>query len=172
MERLPYLVDLTSRLAEGLARVPENIRSLHADYLRAAQNADGGFSGREGGSDLYYTGFALRGLAVLNALTPEICDCAAGFLRQSLTQQASIVDFYCLLYACFLVQIGGGPDVLASSPRDWPKRVADTLETFRTPDGGYAKAVGSASDSTYHTFLVGLGYELLGKPVPRPEEVV
>ena len=46
--------------------------------------------------------------------------------------------------------------MLASSPRDWPKRVAETLETFRAPDGGYAKAVGSASGSTYHTFLVGL----------------
>src|SRR5207302_2395160 len=77
-----------------------------------------------------------------------------------------------LLYACFLVQIGGGPDVLAGSPRDWPQRVADSLESFRTPDGGYAKAVGSASGSTYHTFLVGLCHELLGKPVPRPEEVV
>ena len=38
------------------------------------QNLDGGWSGREGESDLYYTGFALRGLAVLQGLTPELCE--------------------------------------------------------------------------------------------------
>jgi geranylgeranyl transferase type-2 subunit beta len=167
-----YLLRLTARLADGMARLPEEVRARHAACLRAAQNPDGGFSGREGGSDLYYTGFALRGLAVLDELTPEVCERAAGFLRQSLTQQASVIDLFSLLYSCLLVQLGGGPDVLANSPGDWPDRVAATLETFRTPDGGYAKSVGGASGSTYHTFLVGLCYELLGRPVPRPEEIV
>ncbi|HZT83005.1 MAG TPA: prenyltransferase/squalene oxidase repeat-containing protein, partial [Gemmataceae bacterium] len=88
-----YLQHLTDRLADGLARLPADFRDRHAAYLRAGQNADGGFSGREGGSDLYYTGFALRGLAVLGALTPDVCERAAGFLRQSLRQEASVVDF-------------------------------------------------------------------------------
>ena len=83
----------------------------------AMQNPDGGFPGREGDSDLYYTGFALRGLAVLDALTPEICDRAAGFLRGCLTRQASVVDFFSFLYACVLVQAASGADVLADSPR-------------------------------------------------------
>jgi geranylgeranyl transferase type-2 subunit beta len=167
----PYLVRLTARLAAGVARLPAEVRDRHAAYLRAGQNADGGFPGRAGGSDLYYTGFALRGLAVLDALTPEICTKAAGFLRHSLTRQASIVDFYSLLYSCLLVQLGG-PKVLTDSPADWPDRVAATLETFRTPDGGYGKVPGAASGSTYHSFLVGLCYQFLGRPVPRPEEVV
>jgi geranylgeranyl transferase type-2 subunit beta len=168
----PYLTRLTARLAEGVARLPAEVRARHADYLRAAQNADGGFSGREGGSDLYYTGFALRGLAVLDALTPEIGERAAHFLRGTLTQQASVVDFFSLLYACLLVQAAGGPNVLGDSPADWPERVARTLEEFRTADGGYAKTIGGASGSTYHTFLVALCYQLLGRPVPRVAEVV
>jgi geranylgeranyl transferase type-2 subunit beta len=45
------------------------------------------------------------------------------------------------------------------------------LEGLRTADGGYAKAPGGTSGSTYHTFLVGLCHELLGRPLPRPEEV-
>src|SRR5438128_3748432 len=102
-----YLESLTNRLMEGVARLPEESRDRHAAYLRAAQNADGGFSGREGGSDLYYTGFGLRGLAVLRALTPEVCERAAPFLRHSLTQQASVVDFFSLLYACLLVELAG-----------------------------------------------------------------
>jgi geranylgeranyl transferase type-2 subunit beta len=171
MASTPYLARLTARLTEGLQRLPAEVRSRHADHLRLAQNADGGFPDREGGSDLYYTGFGLRGLAVLDALVPEIAERAAGFLRASLTRQASVVDFFSLLYAALVVQSAGGPDVLAASPPDWPQRVAATLETFRTPDGGYAKTPGSPSGSTYHTFLVGLCYQLLGRPLPDPNAV-
>jgi geranylgeranyl transferase type-2 subunit beta len=166
-----YLFELTTRLAEGLARLPADFRERHASYLRACQNPDGGFSGRESGSDLYYTGFGLRGLAVLDALTPEISERAAIFLRHRFSGQASVVDFFSLLYSCVLVQLGGGPEVLAESPADWPDRVASTLESFRTPDGGYGKAVGDRSGSTYHTFLVGLSYQMLGYPWPDVEEV-
>src|SRR5579885_3452035 len=116
----PYLLRLTLRLAEGVAHLPSEIKTRHADYLRKAQNPDGGFSGREGGSDLYYTGFALRGLAVLDALTPDIGERAARFLRGSLARQASVVDFFSLLYSCLLVQSASGIDVLADSPADWP----------------------------------------------------
>jgi geranylgeranyl transferase type-2 subunit beta len=167
-----YLPRLTARLADGVSRLPAEVRARHAAYLQNMQNADGGFSGREGGSDLYYTGFALRGLAVLDALTPSIGERAGHFLRESLTRQASVVDFFSLLYACLLVQAGGGPDVLGDSPPDWPDRVASTLESFRTSDGGYTKSVGGVSGSTYHTFLVALCYQLLGRPVPHRAEVV
>lgn len=166
-----YLHQLNTRLGDALARLPADFRTRHAGYLTAAQNADGGFSGREGGSDLYYTGFALRGLAVLDALTPTVCDRAGGFLRHSLTQSTSVIDFFSLLYACLLLEVAGGPVVLADAPANWPDRVAATLETFHTADGGYAKATDAASGSTYHTFLVGLCYQLLNRSLPRPEEV-
>src|SRR5271165_4501997 len=119
-----YLQRLTARLGDALAKLPADFRARHASYLTAAQNADGGFSGREGESDLYYTGFALRGLAALDALTPEIAARAASFLRDCLTKQTSVVDFFSFLYACVLVQASGGIDVLAGSAADWPARVA------------------------------------------------
>jgi geranylgeranyl transferase type-2 subunit beta len=65
-----------------------------------------------------------------------------------------------------------GSDVLAGSPADWPERVGSTLETFRTGDGGYAKAAGSGGGSVYHTFLVGLCQQLLGKTYPGGNEVL
>jgi geranylgeranyl transferase type-2 subunit beta len=167
-----YLIELHARLAEGLARQNSAFRDRHVRFLRDRQNPDGGFSGREGDSDLYYTGFGLRGLAVLDALTPEICGRAATYLRGCLANRASVVDLFSLLYACALVQLGGGPDVLKDSVPDWPQRVAATLETFRTPDGGYNKSPGATAASTYHTFLVALCYELLGEPVPRGDELV
>jgi geranylgeranyl transferase type-2 subunit beta len=178
----PYLLGLTLRLVDGVSRLPAEVRARHVAYLQAAQNADGGFSGREGGSDLYYTAFALRGLAVLESLTPGIAERAANFLRGSLTQQASVIDFFSLLYSCLLVQLSGGPDVLP--PRnplpeqgritggDWPDRVVEQLESFRTSDGGYAKSIGAAAGSTYHTFLVALCYQLLGRPLPRLADIV
>jgi geranylgeranyl transferase type-2 subunit beta len=171
MQPEPYLPRLTARLSDGLLRQPDDFRARHADFVRRCQRPDGGFPGREGGSDLYYTGFALRCLAVLDALTPDLLDRAAAFLRSALTQQASVVDFFSLLYSCLLVQAGGGPDVLSGAPADWPERVAAALETFRTSDGGYARNAGAASGSTYHTFLVGLCYQLLGRDLPRPDEV-
>ncbi|MGL4555405.1 MAG: prenyltransferase/squalene oxidase repeat-containing protein [Gemmataceae bacterium] len=171
MTHEPYLPRLNARLAAGLRHVPADVRGRHADYLRGKQNPDGGFPGREGGSDLYYTGFALRGLAVLDALDDAVTDPAAKFLRNSLAREAAVVDFFSLLYSCLLVQAAGGEDVLGEAPADWPDRVATTLEGFRTKDGGYAKGPGGTSGSTYHTFLVALCYEVLGRSVPRPEEL-
>src|SRR5262245_25709219 len=99
----PYLPRLTARLGDGLLRLPDDFRQRHAEFVRRRQNADGGFPGREGGSDLYYTGFALRCLAVLDGLTPDLLRRSADFLRAALAQQASVVDFFSLLYSCLLV---------------------------------------------------------------------
>ena len=167
-----YLQDLNDRIAAGVAKLPESLRQRQAHYFAAKQNPDGGFSGREGESDLYYTGFALRGLAVLDALTPAVCERATGFLRDCLTRQTSVVDFFSFLYGCMLVQASSGTDVLADSPTDWPLRVASTLETFRTKDNGYNKSPGALSGSTYHTFLVGLCFEMLGQSLPNPADVL
>jgi geranylgeranyl transferase type-2 subunit beta len=167
-----YLQTLNERLSRGMEQQPEDFRARHAAFLAAKQNSDGGFPGREGESDLYYTGFALRGLAVLDALSAECAAGAARFLKACLTTQASIVDFFSLLYSCLLIQASGGPNVLAASPGDWPDRVAAALESLRTRDGGYAKAPGAASGSTYHTFLVALCWQMLNKDMPNRDGIL
>ncbi len=170
-ETEPYLARLTGRLLDGVERLPDEVRRRNTRYLLEAQNPDGGFSGREGGSDLYYTGFALRSLAVLQALNPDVCGKAAGFLRTKMTGSAGVVDFFSLVVSCYLVPLGGGPDVLADAPPDWRERVAGTLETFRTPDGGYGKTPGAPHGSTYTSFLVTLCLQLLNRPTPNPEKL-
>ncbi len=170
-ETEPYLARLTGRLLDGVERLPDEVRRRNTRYLLEAQNPDGGFSGREGGSDLYYTGFALRSLAVLQALNPDVCGKAAGFLRTKMTGSAGVVDFFSLVVSCYLVPLGGGPDVLADAPPDWRERVAGTLETFRTPDGGYGKTPGAPHGSTYTSFLVTLCLQLLNRPTPDPEKL-
>ncbi|MEL6107836.1 MAG: prenyltransferase/squalene oxidase repeat-containing protein, partial [Planctomycetota bacterium] len=78
---LSYLQDLTLRLAAGASRIEPDVRDRHAMWLIAKQRDDGGFAGREGESDPYYTAFALRALWILDRLTPEIGESAARFLR-------------------------------------------------------------------------------------------
>ena len=171
MDAEPYLTKLTTRLLDGIELLPADVRERHTAYLLTAQNPDGGFSGREGGSDLYYTGFALRSLAVLQALNPTVCTNAAGFLRQKMTGSAHVVDFFSLLVSCYLVPLGGGPDVLLEAPSDWRERVAATLETFRTADGGYGKTPAALYGSTYTSFLVVLCLQLLDETIPQPERL-
>jgi geranylgeranyl transferase type-2 subunit beta len=167
----PYLTRLTNRLLDGIERLPADVRERNTTYLLEAQNADGGFSGREGGSDLYYTGFALRSLAVLQALNPDVCGKTAEFLRTKMTGSAGVVDFFSLVVSCYLVPLGGGPDVLADAPPDWRDRVAATLETFRAPDGGFGKTPGALYGSTYTSFLVALCLQLLDRTIQQPDRL-
>lgn len=160
---------LTGQLIDRLDGVPSHIRERHRAWLVEQQNPDGGFSGREGGSDLYYTGFALRSLAILQGLTPEIAEKASLFLGAQLTKPATVVDFFSLLVSIYMVRLAGGPDVLADAPTDWRERVSNTLEEYRHADGGYTKAPGGSSGSTYTTFLVVLALELLERTIPKPE---
>jgi geranylgeranyl transferase type-2 subunit beta len=50
--------------------------------------------------------------------------------------------------------------------------VAESLESVRHADGGYAKAHGGTTGSTYTTFLVALALELIGKSIPHPDRIV
>jgi geranylgeranyl transferase type-2 subunit beta len=169
---LNYLESLMVRLATGIDRLPEQVRSQHAGYLKRSQRDDGGFAGREGDSDLYYTAFGLRGLALLGELDGEPADRAARFLREQLSQTRPLVDFISLLFAGALLQAAAGIDVFASAAADWRQSVAQLFERFRRPDGGYAKTDEGQSSSTYHTFLVTIARQLLGSsPVDGPRLV-
>jgi geranylgeranyl transferase type-2 subunit beta len=167
-----YLEDLTLRLAAGIADLPESVRLPHARYLLAAQRADGGFAGREGGSDLYYTGFALRSLAMLGDLYGPPAERAAAFLQSKLTGHESIVDFLSLVYGAFLLQTAAGIDIFSNADPAWRDAVAAALEKLRRADGGYAKGAEGIASSTYHTFLVLLSLQLIDRPPNQPEQIV
>ena len=160
---MTYLEKLMLRLAQGTARLPEELRQRITAYVRAAQRPDGGFAGREGESDLYYTAFGLRSLALLGQLDGEPAERAAAFLRRQLAGQAPLVDFISLLFAAALLKAAADIDVFSQSPADWRQSVLELFERFRRPDGGYAKTDDGQSSSTYHTFLIVVAQELLGQ---------
>lgn len=166
-----YLENLTIRLATGLAALPEQQRARHAAFFAERQRDDGGWSGREGESDLYYTGFALRGMALLGVLDGEPAERAADYLRGCLAGQAQIIDFLSLIYGASLLELSAGIDVFDRSAAGWRESVAAALEEFRRDDGGYAKGPEGQASSTYHSFLVVLCQQLIAAPTPRPERL-
>ncbi|MFN0055631.1 MAG: prenyltransferase/squalene oxidase repeat-containing protein [Planctomycetales bacterium] len=168
----PYLLQLGERLTNGLSRLAPERRARHREFVLGRQNADGGFSGREGGSDLYYTGFAVRSLAVLGLLSEADCGRIAGYLRQTASRQVTVIDLVSWLYCAVIVQGTSGIDLLEGVDALWPDRLAELLESFRTKDGGYAKTHEGAAGSTYHSFLVALCYELVDRPLPQRNQLI
>jgi len=167
-----YLEELTIRLTTGIGALPESTRAKHASYLLDLQRADGGYAGREGDSDLYYTGFALRSLAILGELSGEPAKRAAEFLKGRLTGRESIVDFLSLIYGATLLEFSAGIEIFSESSSDWRASVAQAMEQLRREDGGYAKGPEGRASSTYHTFLVLLCLQLIDAPVVNPHGIV
>lgn len=165
-------MNLTVSLATGLEKMSHADRQRSIDFFVANQQPDGGFAGRAGGSDLYYTAFALRGLAILGCDDDLVTDHAIGFLSKQLQQSVSVIDLISLVFAAKLLQSWTGTDAFASAADDWPTSVARLLETHRRPDGGYAKSEEGHASSTYQTFLIALAYELLELPLPDPEKAI
>jgi geranylgeranyl transferase type-2 subunit beta len=159
---MSYLETLTLRLAAGAMRLTDEVRRRHATFLTAAQNDDGGFSGREGPSDLYYTGFALRGLALTGELSERVAARTGRYLQERLPGKMPSIDFLSLVSSAVLLEATSGIDVFGDAGRDRKAMVTDTLEPFRRDDGGYAKTDRSPHSSTYHTFLAAASKQLVG----------
>lgn len=168
----PYLMRLGTRLTEGLSRMDDDRRQRHRDFVLTQQMPDGGFRGREGDSDLYYTGFAVRSLMILGGMTPEQCASVSGYFHSCRQDRLSVIDLVSWLYTGLAVQLSGGGDPFADAEPGWDERIAETLESVRVADGGYAKSTEGAAGSTYHSFLVGLTYELIGREVPNKNALV
>ncbi len=168
---MSYLVDLTVRLAAGLGELPEALRQRHVQFILRAQNADGGFSGREGSGDLYYTGFACRSLAMLGELQGSVAERVAAFLQRQFTTRVAIIDFLSLVYSAMLLENAAGIDIFSATP-EWRVAVASELERFRRDDGGYAKTDEGQSSSTYYTFLMVLCDQLIGREAVAPDQIV
>ncbi|KLU02658.1 putative beta-subunit of geranylgeranyltransferase or farnesyltransferase [Rhodopirellula islandica] len=161
-----YLQELTLRLSVGASRLSPEFRSRHADWLRLRQRDDGGFAGREGESDPYYSSFALRTLWLLDELDPPTAEAAGIFLRRRMRQRDSIVDLMSLIFGAAILEMASGVVVISDEDHQWRDNVAALLADLRTDDGGFAKTPEGRAGSTYQTFLSVLCYELMEVPVP------
>ncbi|MEW4529541.1 prenyltransferase/squalene oxidase repeat-containing protein [Maioricimonas sp. JC845] len=172
MTQPPYLIALGQRLTDGLAGLASERRDRHRAFIGRFRQPDGGYSGREGDSDLYYTSFAVRSLALLGGVDASELPQLTEYLRGHDWQRLGVIDLMNWLSLVLAVQTFGGEDLLADAGADWPDRISAQLESVRTADGGYAKSPEGASGSTYHTFLVLLSYELIGRTPSRPNDLI
>ena len=180
----PYLFRLDERISKGLSRLSDVQRAKHRQFILSQQNDDGGFGGRglpgsatstsvEGReSDLYYTAFGIRALTALRSFTAEDAQKVSRYLDQSRNHQATVIDVVSWLYGALMVQAAGNIDLLADADPQWPMFLQECLEGFRAEDGGYAKTRLGAAGSTYHSFLVALCYELIGRSLPDSAKLV
>ena len=168
---IPYLQELTLRLALGASTLDPAIRTRHAEWLVSQQRPDGGFAGREGESDPYYTAFALRALWILGAFEETSGRQAADFLRTRMSGRESVIDLISLIFAAAICEMAVGVVVIDDDDQTWRENVAALLATLRTDDGGFAKSPEGRAGSTYQTFLSVLCHELIEIEIPQPDRI-
>ena len=89
----------------GMERVPPETRERHATFLLQSQRPDGGFAGRMGESDLYYTSFALRALSILGELYGDVAQRATNFLQSRLHAPEKLIDHMSLVFGAALLDL-------------------------------------------------------------------
>ncbi len=169
---LGFLERLTLQLILGASSLDASLRDRVAEYILSAQCPDGGWSGREGPSDLYYTGFALRSLAVLGLLEGAVAESASRFLQSKMQSQQGWVDLLSWVYSDKLIEASCGISCLSQVDSGWQTRFVELLQTLRRADGGFSKSQEGQASSTYQTFLAVICLELLEIPLPERETAI
>ncbi|MBD3672155.1 MAG: terpene cyclase/mutase family protein [Planctomycetaceae bacterium] len=172
MPDTPFLIQLANRLTEGLQNLTESRRERHRNFVLSQQMPDGGFRGREGDSDLYYTAFAVRCLGLTGELTDRDAESLTHYMQSLDWRKLGTIDLLNYVYSALAIQTFTGLDLFAREPSTWPLELTHKLEEVRVADGGYAKTSEGAMGSTYHSFLTVLTYELLGLSIPQPNRLI
>jgi geranylgeranyl transferase type-2 subunit beta len=146
-----YLELLDGLLRTGLEGLSPAFRQAQATYVVSQQRPDGGFPGRRGPSDLYYTDFALRLLALLDP-DPVALAAAARYLAHIPAPTDVVACFNLLNCRRLLVEYG----------HEVQLDLHAVLDVLR----------GRATRGAYHTFLAALCWEMLGQTAPQAEAAV
>ena len=130
---------------------------IHA-FLCSELAADGGFKGRDGESDLYYTVFGLDGLSVLD-------DALSMPATSAYVQAYGTGEGLDLVHLACLARCRGALG-FASEALETNAEILGRIEEYRTGDGGYAQAPAAFAGAVYPAFLAHLAYEDLALPPP------
>jgi geranylgeranyl transferase type-2 subunit beta len=168
----PAVTQLTEHFVSCLAQLSPDFRSRHGRYIVSLQCSDGGFRGRGPQSALYYTSFALHGLAALGALNEATVDAVSAYLRGQLPRTTTVVDAFALLCAVSLARKAGRFDPASDLPADWEDGVTAFLETCHKDDGGYGRSAETKTGSTYLTLLASLSYRIMNRDIPSKASVL
>jgi len=137
------------------------------DFLSRQLAPDGGFQGRDGRSDLYYTVFGLEASLALNAAVPyeRIADYLDGF---STGESLDFVHFACLVRCRASLSEALDKLVDAQARRE----MAERLQSYRARDGGFNAAARAECGSAYGSFLALGAFQDLSTACSDPEGIV
>jgi len=181
MSQSLYLDLLDELIRNGLTGLSASFTDSQVRFVIGRQQSDGGFSGRRGGSDLYYTDFALR---CLGLLVPghAAFGRAKDYIERQTQATKSIVEIFSLLNAHRMLRNYPIRDDGIFSPENLLEDVQGIDRINRTldlpamkaqlhkhllPQGGFARFDGDRRVSAYQTFLGALCFQMLGEEMPR-----
>lgn len=155
---------MTERLLlRGVAALPVALRESCLAAVLAHQEADGGFRGRDGAADDWYTDFAVRVLA-LTAGADDARQRASAWLAQRTTRPIDIAAAHARANAAFALNLLGQRTPLAVS-------AIRAVLAAQTVPGGYALP-GERRPSVSQGFLADHTWRLLGRPLPDRQQVI
>jgi geranylgeranyl transferase type-2 subunit beta len=155
-----FLAQLDTLLADGWRTLAPALRDPVLDSIRCFAEPNGGFRGRHGVADSYYTDFAVRLLDLAGAAQHEF-EPAAEYLCE-LTPETDLVHLFGRLNALRVLQKHG------ITVKD-SVSVAQVFARQRVGTGGFAQP-GRTEPSAYLTFLATLICEISGDAFPAGEE--
>ena len=153
---------LRALLIRTARRAPELLGDstpLVREFLCRSQTGEGGFAGRDGHADLYYTVFGLQSALALDArldmepLRAYVQGFGAGGGRE-------FVSLCCLARAWAL--LGDAHSAVPTSKRE----LAARIEAFRADDGGFHPTPGARQGTASAAFLALGAFEDLRLPMP------
>ena len=178
-----YLDMLDELLRSGIVGLSQAFVDAQASFVAGCQQADGGFRGRQGDSDFYYTDFGVRTLALLAPTHAALIRAADYIVHPPRSPQGTIDCFNVLNTRRLLerrtvqgVSVGnssGEPTQVGQT--DWnfaPLPLIDQLRACLLPQGGFARSAGDPRTSAYHTFLGALSFQMLQVDMPAGRQAV
>lgn len=158
---MPFLAEMSLRLSSGVATLDASRRATHARFVTEAMRSDGGFAGRQGASDLYYTSFGLRCLVLLMVDSESWSDRTSEFLQAKLAQGEPVgIDALSWILSAGLIEAVTGKNPFDNAGLDRAATIRRWCAALRRSDGAYGKTPTAAVSSTYQTFLATACLEL------------
>jgi len=154
------------RTASGASDALGESADAVRDFLRRQLAPDGGFQGRDGRSDLYYTVFGFEASLALDA--GIALERVADYLnRFGAGESLDFVHLACLARCRANISEVRDEAMYPQVIRD----MAEHLRSYRTRDGGFNAAADAERGSAYGSFLALGAWQDLGIDCPNPDDV-
>ena len=158
---MSFLAEMSLRLATAIETLDPTRRTAHGRFIIESMRPDGGFAGRQGPSDLYYTSFGLRCLALLAVDSQDWAKHASQFLHTRLTPEPVGIDALSWILSATLLEAVTGTSPFETANLDRAETIRRWCHALRRPDGAYGKTPTAAVASTYQTFLATACLEMI-----------